>query len=205
MKKTTTSPTPETAAALDQAHQEGAPRLQRDECGSFGIRIGADGTWYYQNSPIGRKPLVKLFATVLSRDDDGVYWMTTPVEHGTVEVEDAPFVAVEMEIVQGGEAGEGTEPRDRVIRLRTNLDDWVEVGDDHPLRVVHDESTGEPSPYVYVRKGLEAKINRSVYYDLVALAVEGKGPDDGADGNTLTEGEVVGVWSKGTFFPLGTI
>lgn len=202
MTQTSDRPTPDTAAALDQAARDGGPRLQRDDCGAFGIRIGADGTWYYQDSPIGRKALVKLFATVLSRDEDGVYWMTTPVEHGTVEVEDAPFVAVEMAVE------DGPVPRDRVIRLRTNLDDWVEVDDDHPLRVVHDEATGEPSPYVYVRKGLEAKINRSVYYDLVALAVEGKGPSDGDTGNGTdaeTKGDVVGVWSKGTFFPLGTI
>lgn len=193
MTDTPSSPTPEDANPLDAQ----AAVLRRDECGSFGMRIAADGTWYYQGSPIGRKPLVKLFATVLSRDADGVYWLTTPVEHGTIEVEDAPFVAVEM-VVDQAAAG-----HDQVIRFRTNLDDWVEVDDDHPLRVVHDDATGEPSPYVYVRKGLEAKIARSVYYDLVALAVEGKGTAD--QGGQDTEGDVVGVWSKGSFFPLGTI
>ena len=193
------------------SQETGAPVLERDECGSFGMRIGADGTWYYQGSPIGRKPLVKLFSTVLSRDEDGVFWLTTPVEHGTIEVEDAPFIAVEM-VIDQAEAG-----TDQVIRFRTNLDDWVEVDDDHPLRVVHDDATGEPSPYVYVRKGLEAKIARSVYYDLVTLAVEGKGPDHKGDQDAATAsgvtsedpstptGDVVGVWSKGSFFPLGTI
>ncbi len=190
---------PEEAGPLESQ----ASGLRRDECGSFGMRIGADGTWYYQGSPIGRKPLVKLFATVLSRDDDGVYWLTTPVEHGTIEVEDAPFVAVEMVVDQDDDtAPDGAR---QVIRFRTNLDDWVEVDDDHPLRVVHDDATGEPSPYVYIRKGLEAKIARSVYYDLVALAVEGKGAAGQGAVELKTTGDIVGVWSKGSFFPLGTI
>jgi hypothetical protein len=204
----TETPVPRAAgggSVVDEAARHGGPPLRRDECGSFGMRIGRDGTWYYLDSPIGRKPLVKLFASVLSRDEDGVYWLTTPVEHGTIEVEDAPFIAVEMEVVAA------ERPHDQVIRMRTNLDDWVEVDEEHPLRVVHDEATGEPSPYVYVKKGLEAKIARPVYYDLVAMAVEGKGeeaapPTTGADGRDIkSEGAVVGVWSKGRFFPLGTI
>jgi len=176
--------------------------LRGNECGDLGISIDREGTWYYQGSPIGRRELVKLFASVLWRDDDGVHWMTTPVEHGTVQVEDVAYVAVEMQVEGAG--------RDQIIRLRTNIDDWVEVGPDHPLRVVHDPDTGEPSPYVGLWKGLEARLARPIYYDLVALAVDGKGPPppdeaNGSPENRAQGGEVVGVWSKGTFFILGTI
>lgn len=171
-------------------------RLKRNECGAFGIRIAADGTWYYQGSPIGRKELVKLFSTVLSRDADGIYWLTTPAEHGTIEVDDVPFVAVEATI-----DGEG---RNQVIRLRTNLDIWVDVGADHPLRVEHNHETGEPSPYVMVRDGLEARLARTVYYDLVAHAVDGNGAVAPLDTKSDAE-QVIGLWSKGSFFPLGTV
>lgn len=171
--------------------RSGGGRRAPRECGPLGLRIGADGTWFFQGSPIGRKELVKLFSTVLSRDDQGVYWMTTPAEHGTVEVDDAPFVAVELDV-------SGTGP-DQIIRFRTNVDDWIEVDADHPLRVEEDPETGQPSPYVYVRRGLDAKIARSVFYDLVERGVPA--PDsimeDGKDG--------IGVWSKGRFFLLGTL
>lgn len=172
-----------------ETHQD-QPRLERNECGSFDIRIDRDGRWFYQGSPIGRMELVKLFASVLSRDADGAYWLTTPAERGTIEVEDAPFVAVEMQVEGNG--------RDQVIRFRTNLDEWVTVDAEHPLRVDHDATVG-PTPYVTVRDGLDARVARSVYYDLVALAVEGKNEADGA----LEEG-TIGVWSMGRFFTLGS-
>lgn len=178
-----TTPSSATPASLDG--------LGRDDCGAFGISIDRDGTWYYQGSPIRRLPLVKLFATVLWRDDDGTHWMTTPVENGTVEVEDVAFVAVEMQVEGAG--------ADTALRFRTNLDDWVTVDADHPLRVHHDPDTGEPSPYVYVRKGLEARLSRSVYYELVALALEGKGPPPPED----LSPDVVGIWSQGHFWPIG--
>lgn len=175
---------------------EAVNRLKRNECGAFGIRIAADGTWYYQGSPIGRKELPKLFSTVLSRDEDGLYWLTTPAEHGTVDVDDLPFVAVEMTI-----DGEGPQ---QVVRLRTNLDVWVEVGDDHPLRVDHDHETGQPSPSVVVRDRLEARLSRTLYYDLVAHALEGKGAPAPFQTEQSSE-QVIGVWSKGAFFTLGTL
>jgi hypothetical protein len=156
----------------------------------LGIRIKADGTWFYQGSPIGRKELVKLFSTVLSLDEEGVYWMTTPAEHGTVEVDDAPFVAVEM-VVEGPPGAEQT------IRLRTNLDDWIELDQDHPLRVTINPETSEPGPYVMVRKGLEAKVGRAVFYQMVEQAVEAPQKDATAE-------DVIGLWSKGLFFPLGS-
>ena len=128
------------------------------------MRIGFDGTWYYHNSPIRRLPLVKLFATVLQRDDAGEYWLITPVEKGRIEVEDVPFVAVEMTV-----EGEG---RDRSVTLRTNIDENVVVGTGHPLRFDRDPATGEPRPYVHVRRGLEARLSRPVYYELVDLGEE---------------------------------
>ena len=154
-------------------------------CGDFDMRIARDGTWFYHGSPIGRKPLVKLFASVLNRDEDGIYWLTTPVEKGRVEVDDAPFLAVALTII-----GEG---RDQSLRFRTTLDDEVTADEDHPLRVDIDAATGEPSPYVLVRGRLEALINRSVFYELVELAAE-----EVIDGKTK-----FGVWSAGCFFSLG--
>ena len=151
------------------------------------MRIARDGTWFYHGSPIGRKPLVKLFASVLSRDEEGVYWLTTPVAKGRVEVDDAPFLAVELTV-----SGEG---RDQALAFRTTLDDAVTADEDHPLRVVLDPATGEPSPYVLVRGRLEALISRSVFYELVALGVERV-----VDGETL-----FGVWSAGSFFPMGRL
>ncbi len=152
-------------------------------CGDIDIRIGRDGTWFYHGSPIGRKPLVKLFASVLRRDEAGDYWLQTPVEKARIQVDDAPFVAVEMTV-----SGTG---RDQCLSFRSNLDDEVEAGPDHPLRFVFDAATDEPSPYVLMRPGLEALIARAVFYDLVDLA-EGD-PDT----------HMLGVWSSGAFFPLG--
>ncbi len=154
-------------------------------CGDFDIRIARDGTWFYRGSPIGRKPLVKLFASVLRREADGEFWLVTPVERGRVTVEDAPFTAVELSVTRPGP--------DQVLRFRTNVDDWVEAGPEHPIRVALAPGSGEPSPYVLVRAGLEALLLRSVYYHLVELAVEA--PQD--------ETAALGVWSQGHFFPLG--
>jgi hypothetical protein len=154
-------------------------------CGDFDIRIARDGTWFHQGAPIGRKPLVRLFASVLRREADGEFWLVTPVERGRVIVDDAPFVAVEL-------AASGTG-RGQTLRFRTNIDDWVEADAAHPIRVTHGPDSGEPSPYILVRDGLEALIVRSVYYHLVELAVERE-----QDGET-----VLGVWSKKKFFPLG--
>ena len=153
------------------------------DCGDLNMRIARDGTWFYHGSPIGRKPLVKLFASVLRREADGQYWLVTPAERGRVEVEDAPFTAVEMKVVGDG--------RGQVVSFRTNLDDWVEAGPDNPLRIRAGEDRSGPRPYVLVRPGLEALILRPVFYELVGLAVPG------ADGKAE-----LGVWSKGAFFPL---
>src|SRR5215471_8017890 len=122
---------------------------QLPSCGDFDMRIARDGTWFYRGSPIGRKPLVKLFSTVLRREN-GEFWLVTPVERGRILVDDAPFVAVEVDAV-----GEGA---DRRLTFRTNVDDIVTADAAHPIRVDHDPESGEPSPYITVRNGLEARI-----------------------------------------------
>lgn len=148
------------------------------------MRIARDGTWFYRGTPIGRKPLVKLFSSVLRRDEQGVFWLVTPVERGRVVVEDAPFTAVELKVIGAG--------RGQTLRFRTNLDDWVEAGPEQPLRVSLAPETREPRPYILVRDRLEALIVRSVYYEAAELAVEGEGKNK----------NLLGVWSKGQFFPL---
>ena len=159
-----------------------------DVTNAYDIRIARNGTWFHEGVPIGRKPLVKLFASVLWRDDGGGYWLRTPVEQGRIEVEDAPFTAVELSVSGQGE--------DQVLALRTNLDDWVEAGPAHPLRVVEDPAKRDRSPYILVRDRLEALILRPVYYELAALAIPApKGGTAPADS--------LGVWSHGIFFVLG--
>lgn len=181
------------AAGADRAASNGGGRPARtpggpaEDCGDFGIRIARDGTWYYLGSPIGRKPLARLFSTVLRRDESGVFWLVTPVERGRIQVDDAPFVAVAMEV-------SGSGP-DQMLTFTTNLDQTVTAGRDHPIRVEHHPDTGEPSPYVLVRDGLDALIARPVFYDLVGLGEE-----------TIIDGRrELGIWSGGSFFALGPV
>lgn len=148
------------------------------ECGDIGLAIARDGTWSYQGSPIGRIALVKLFASVLKREADGRYYLITPVEKVSIAVEDAPFLAVAMETEGSGEG--------QVLRFRTNLDETVSAGPGHPLRF-RPEASGSFTPFVEIRGGLEARLVRAVYYDLVGLAVEKEGR--------------LGVFSGGAFFP----
>ena len=169
-------------------------RTKRD-CGHFDIRIDRNGGWHYRNSPIGRKELVCLFASVLKRDADGGYWLETPVERGRIEVEDAPFVAVEMwwrDCVCPDAPSD--KPR-QCLTFRTNLDEIVTANAEHPIRVHLCPRTREPRPYVTIRPGLEAKINRAVFYELVAL-----GQTEMIDGR-----EMLGVWSEGVFFPIDEV
>jgi hypothetical protein len=155
----------------------------------YDLRIARDGTWFYHGSPIGRIALVKLFATVLRRDDAGDYWLVTPAERGRITVDDVPFVAVELKAEGAGET--------QGLSFRTNLDEWVTAGPDHPLRVVEGaggpELSGGPAPYILIRDRLEARIGRAVFYELVELAEERQTP----------QGTELGVWSGQTFFPLG--
>ena len=153
-------------------------------CGDIGMAIKADGTWTYQGSPIGRKPLVRLFSRVLRRDADGRTYLVTPVEKVDVVVADAPFQAVEMEVT-----GSGME---QTLTFRTNVDDIVVCGPEHPMRFAEEVGSGGLKPYVMVRGRLEALLTRALYYDLVELAVECA--DSGTAG--------LGIWSGGMFFPL---
>ena len=157
-----------------------------DLCGDFRMRIDRNGAWYYQGSPIGRLALVKLFATVLRRDSEGQHWLTTPVENGRIEVEDAAFIAVEL-LTDG-------DGRDQILRFRTNVDDIVTLDADHGLRVSEESGSGEPRPYIHVRKGLEARLARAVYYHLIE-----RGEAAPADPESF------GVWSSGRFFRLGSL
>jgi hypothetical protein len=153
----------------------------------LGLRITTDGTWWYRGSPIERIELVRLFASVLRREPDGSYWLVTPVERGRIEVDDVPFVAVELATKGAGSA--------RTVRLRTNLDQWLTLGPDHPLRlrrVVDAAAEAGPVPYVEVRPGLEARLARAVYYELVELGVAR------LDGDR----QRFGIWSDGVFFAL---
>ncbi|WP_424932274.1 DUF1285 domain-containing protein [Amaricoccus macauensis] len=151
-------------------------------CGDLDMRIARDGTWFYLGTPIGRMPLVKLFSSVLKKED-GKYFLVTPVEKVGIRVEDAPFVAVDFQV-----HGEG---RDQEITFLTNVDEEAVAGRDHPIRVVRDAETGEPSPYVMIRSGLEALIDRKSFYRLVEICCE-----EEIDGTSQ-----FGLWSGGVFWP----
>ena len=153
----------------------------------LGLRIMRDGTWLYRGSPIARIELVKLFASVLRREADGSFWLVTPVERGRIEVDDAPFVAVEL-------AADGAG-RSQTVRVRTNLDEWLTLGPRHLLRLrrpAEQAPDAGPIPYVEVRAGLEARLARPVYYELVEYGQE----------RLEHSRQRFGVWSEGVFFPL---
>jgi len=154
------------------------------ELHNLDMRIARDGTWFYRGSAINRPALVKLFASVLRRERDGTYWLVTPAERGHVIVEDAPFIAVSVD-----REGEGP---DQQLIFRTNLDEIVTAGPRHPLRV-ETAADGTPSPYLLVRPGLEARLARPVFYDLV----------EWADAARADSEAPFGVWSGGAFFELG--
>ena len=149
-------------------------------CGDIDMRIAGDGTWYYMNSPIGRKPLYTLFSRVLRLDDDGKYYLVTPVEKCGIRVDDAPFLAIRMTTSGRGRA--------QSIVFETNVDDQVIVNADHPLRFSDEAGTDGLKPYVRVRANLDALVNRALFYDLVALGV--------------VENGWFGVWSAGEFFKM---
>jgi len=153
-------------------------------CGDIDIRIARDGTWFHEGTPIGRKELVRLFSTLLRKDADGFH-LVTPAEKMRITVEDAPFLAVLLRV-----EGEG---RSQHLVFTTNVGDETVAGPANPIRVETDPETAEPAPYVHVRRGLEAKIARAVFYQLADLAVPGAGDYEG----------LFGVWSDGVFFPLG--
>ncbi|MDP8994161.1 MAG: DUF1285 domain-containing protein [Pseudomonadota bacterium] len=150
-----------------------------EHCGESGMRIARDGSWHHEGRPIARPEMVRLFSTILRREPVGSYVLVTPAEKLTIEVEDAPFVAVELK-----SEGEG---RERTLAFRLNTGDVVVAGPEHPLRLA--PGSGGPHPYVQVRPGLEALVARPVYYELAELAL-GEG------------GDPAGLWSGGAFFAL---
>jgi hypothetical protein len=153
-----------------------------DHCGEIDMRIARDGTWYHQGSPIGRRELVRLFSSILRKVPDG-YVLVTPAEKMRITVDDAPFLAVLMDV-----EGEGKDQR---LRFTTNVGDEVIASAENPVRVETDPQTQEPAPYVHVRKGLEARIARAVFYQMADIAV----PEE--------KGDRLGVWSEGRFFAIG--
>lgn len=183
MDKASSSGLARLAAAAAKSRTGAVPR----DCGDFDIRIARDGSWFYRGSSIHRMALVRLFSRVLERDASGQYWLATPAERGRITVEDAPFVAVALAVENPG-------PRQR-LTFRTNVDDIVALDLAHPLRVAEDVVTRTPLPYILVRDGLEARIARPVFYELVDLGRE----------EQLGVETSFGVWSSARFFPLGTL
>ncbi|AXK83349.1 DUF1285 domain-containing protein [Pseudolabrys taiwanensis] len=151
-------------------------------CGDIDMKIAVDGTWLYQKTPIGRPALVKLFASILKREDER-YFLVTPVEKVGIVVEDAPFLAVELDVAR--------TPR-QVLRFRTNVDDVIEAGPGHRLRFEPEPETGGLKPYVHVRRDLWAKVTRALFYDLVELGEE----------RDIGGKAMFGVTSNGEFFPM---
>ena len=148
-------------------------------CGDLDIRIAWDGTWFYLGTPIGRPALVKLFSSILKKEA-GKYYLVTPVEKVGIQVDDAPFVAVDV------------DHRDGDLHFTTQVGDTMIAGPDHPIRVERDPKTGEPSPYVLVRSNLEALIDRKSFYRLVDLGL-----------HEIWKGESwFGLRSQSTFFPV---
>jgi len=174
------------AASIKKTGKTGLPPVHLWNppfCGDLDIRIAADGTWFYLGTPIGRAPLVRLFASVLKREN-GKYFLVTPVEKIGIVVDDAPFLAVEL---QREDAPAG--PR---LHFRTNVDDWVTCDAEHGLRFEPEIPSGGLKPYLHVRGDLWAKVTRALFYDLVAL-----GEERDIDGTRM-----FGIESGSVFFPM---
>ena len=175
-----------TAAARDAATAgEGLPPVHLWNppfCGDLDMRIASDGTWFYMGTPIGRPALVRLFSTILKREDSK-HFLVTPVEKVGIRVDDAPFLAVEMQ--------QETVGRDRLLRFRTNVDDWVPCDSAHRMRF-EAAADGGLTPYLHVRADLWAKVTRALYYDLVDM-----GEERMVDGRPM-----FGVASSGEFFAM---
>jgi uncharacterized protein len=173
------------AGSTQKGKQKGMPPVHLWNppfCGDLDMRIATDGTWFYLGTPIGRPALVRLFSTILKRED-GKHFLVTPVEKVGIRVDDAPFLAVEMQ-----KDGEGP---DRRLRFRTNVDDWVACDSAHRLRFTA-AADGGLTPYLHVRSDLWAKVTRALYYDLVDM-----GEERVVDGRAM-----FGIASAGEFFAM---
>lgn len=174
------------ASAAKAAGKKGPPPVHLWNppfCGDLDMRIARDGTWFYLGTPIGRHGLVKLFSSIIRKDGDD-YFLVTPVEKVGIIVEDAPFVAQDFEVTGTG--------RDQQITFFTHVGDMAAAGPDHPIRVVRDPDTGEPSPYVTIRANLEALIDRKSFYRLIELGSH----------HEIAGKSWFGLWSGGQFFPV---
>ena len=148
-------------------------------CGDLDIRISRDGTWFYMGTPIGRPELARVFSTILKREGDK-YFLVTPVEKVGITVDDAPFLAVDFHVTGSGSA--------QVLEFTTSMGDQTKASAENPLRIERDADTGEPAPYVHVRRGLEALIDRKSFYRLIDIGTHHDG--------------WFGLWSSGVFFPI---
>lgn len=157
-----------------------------ENCGDIGMEIRADGSWWHEGRIIGREKLVRLFSTILRKDEDGETYLVTPYEKIIVHIEDAPFLAIRVDRI--GDSGP-----DQTLAFTTNLGDVILAGSEAVLRVETNAQTLEPSPYVTVRAALEAKLTRACFYELVEMAVP----------NPANEGATLGVWSRSMFFEIG--
>lgn len=155
-----------------------------DNCRDIDMRIDREGVWFYMGTPIGRERMVRLFSSILRRDEDDRYYLVTPVEKCGIVVDDVPFIATGLAVSGSGQ--------DQSVQFSTNVGDVTTVGESTPLRFASSEETGVYIPYVIVRNRLEARINRAVYYDLVEL-----GDVQSVDGT-----DWFGLWSGGRFWQI---
>ena len=179
-QKTVTPSAEGLVASVNAAKSRGLPPVHLWNppfCGDLDMRIARDGTWFYQGTPIGRIELARLFSTILKLEN-GKYFLVTPVEKVGITVDDAPFVAVDFTAAGEGEA--------QTLTFETNMGDVTVAGEENAIRVERDPTTGEPSPYVHVRAGLEALIDRKSFYRLVDIGAHHDG--------------WFGLWSGGVFF-----
>ena len=174
------------ASAARKVSKKGHPPVHLWDppfCGNLDIRIARDGTWYYLGSPIGRFELVKLFSSILRKDEDK-YFLVTPAEKVGIKVDDAPFVAVDFSVVGNG--------NNQTLIFETHVGDTVELNNENPLRVTIDQNSGEPKPYIHIRSGLEALIDRKSFYRLIEICSI----------KTYNKEEWFGIFSNKNFFPI---
>ena len=162
------------------------PRAGQMICGDIDMSIDNHGIWHYEGSPIGRSELIKLFSSVMRRDNIGDHWLITPSEMCRIQVDDAAFMAIELT-----QEGSG---KDQNLTFRTNIDKTYVLSASHPLRIENNPDTGEPAPYIGLDHGIEAKLSRAVFYQLVNLAIE----------ETVQRDKIYGIWSGGHFSPIGS-
>jgi len=153
--------------------------------GDMDLRISRDGEWIHKGKPLGREAIVRLFSTILRREDDGEYYLLTPVEKWRIQVEDTPLLAHSLEVEESG--------NEQVVRLTTNVGETLEVGNEHPLEVGSYEASGQPRPIIRVRHGVDARLTTAAYYELAKHVVE----------QTIDGKAVLGVFSHGNFYKIG--